>query len=58
MGIQLDGVVALLERRLEIAPVEMGGGDITRDDRRHGIERLRDEHFVQRLVEPSHRRQA
>ena len=40
--IELDRVVALLERRLEVAAVEMHHGEVARDDRRHRIERLRD----------------
>ena len=40
--VQLDRVVALLERRLEVAPVDVDHREIARDDRRHRIERLRD----------------
>ena len=35
MRIELDGVVALLERGLEVAAVEVNHRDVARDDRRH-----------------------
>ena len=40
--IELDGVVALLERGLEVAAVVMNHRDVARDDRRDRIERLRE----------------
>ena len=32
--------------------------DVARDDRRHRIERLREQHLLERLVEPAHRHEA
>ena len=51
-------MVALLERRLEIAAVEMDDGEIARDDGRDRIERLGEKHLVARLVETAEWREA
>ena len=58
MRIQLDGVVALLERGLVVAAVGVDHRQIARHDRRHRIERLREPHLVERFVETPHRHQA
>ena len=56
--IQLNRQIALIQGRFVIAAVVMDAGDIARDDGRHRIERLRDAHLVQSLIQAAHRRQA
>ena len=58
MRVQLDGVIALLERRFVVAAVGVDDGEVARDDRRHRIERLREPHLFERLVEAAHRHEA
>ena len=55
MRIQLNGVVALFERHLEIAAIVMNHRDVSRDDGRHGIEGLREQNLIERLVEAAER---
>ena len=58
MRVQLDGVIALLERRFVVAAVGVDDGEVARDDRGNRIERLREPHLFERLVEAADRHEA
>src|SRR6516225_2898495 len=55
MRVQLDRMVALIQRGIEITSIEVNHRDISNDDRRNRIKRLCEEHLVERLIESAHR---
>ena len=56
--VQLDRVIGLFEGGLEVVPEQVNQREVARHDRGDGIERLRLQHLVERLVQASQRHQA